>query len=88
MKDKAREAFSEDEYQKLLDERVTYIQDLPLINRRCPSEECGLEFPEHVTVRHFDMLQVKKIDEQINQLMGGHPLADHAHDNDDCTSES
>lgn len=66
---------------------MTYIEDVPLINRRCPSVNCDLTYPDHVTVSHFDMLKIQKIDDQINKLMGGQTIKDHGRDNDDDTSE-
>lgn len=88
MQNKARETFSEGEYQSILEERATYIGDVPLIHKRCPSVGCGLEYPDHVTVQHFDMLGVDEIDAQINALMGGDKLIDRGYDNDVDTSEN
>lgn len=70
-----------------MEERVTYVEDVPLINRRCPNVHCDLANTDHKTISHFDLLKIEKIDRQINELMGGHPLKDHGYDNDDDTSE-
>lgn len=87
MQNKARETFSEGEYQTILEERVTYIGDVPLKHKKCPSVTCALADQDHITVEHFDMLGVDEIDAQINKLMGGKPLIDRGYDNDNDTSE-
>lgn len=86
MKNKARKVYSEDEYQQLLDERPVYIGDLQLKHRKCPSKGCGLD---HQTIQHFDIIKIKKIDDQINAMLkkANRKLIEHDHDNDDQTSE-